>query len=53
MLWRREGLHPYMLPAGERFMASIVSVAPTGHITLRHADGSESTHAFKEVIALI
>ena len=52
-LWRREGLHPYVLPDGTRFDAAIESVAPTGHITLRHADGSATTHAFKEVAFVI
>lgn len=52
-LWRKEGLHPYRLPDGTEFRASIESIAPTGHITLRHADGTLSTHAFKEVVAVI
>jgi len=52
-LWRRSGLHPYSLPDGTTFMASIESVAPTGHITLRHADNTLTTHAFKEVSAII
>lgn len=53
MLWRREGLHPYSTPAGEVFMAEIADVAPTGLLTLRHADGTLSTHAFKEVTAIL
>ncbi|MDE5634836.1 MAG: biotin--[acetyl-CoA-carboxylase] ligase, partial [Muribaculaceae bacterium] len=52
-LWRRDGLHPYRLPDGTRFMASIERIAPTGHITLRHADDTLSTHAFKEVSSII
>lgn len=52
-LWRRDGLHPYRLPDGTRFMASIEGIAPTGHITLRHADDTLSTHAFKEVSSII
>lgn len=52
-LWRRDGLHPYCLPDGTRFMASIERIAPTGHITLRHADDTLSTHAFKEVSSII
>jgi len=52
-LWRRDGLHPYLLPDGTRFMASIERIAPTGHITLRHADDTLSTHAFKEVSSII
>lgn len=53
MLWRREGFHPYAQPGGETFEAAIDSIAPTGHITLRHRDGSLSTHAFKEVVAIV
>lgn len=52
-LWRRHGQHPYQLPDGTRFMATIDNVASTGHITLRHEDGTLSTHAFKEVISII
>lgn len=53
MLWRREGEHPYRTPGGEEFMARIEDVAPTGMLSLRHADGSLTTHAFKEVIAIL
>ncbi|MDE7386576.1 MAG: biotin--[acetyl-CoA-carboxylase] ligase [Muribaculaceae bacterium] len=52
-LWRRDGLHPYLLPDGTRFDAAIEGVAPTGHLTLRHADGTATTHAFKEVAFVI
>ena len=52
-LWHREGLHSYMLPDGTRFKAKILSVAPTGHLKLKHDDGSESVHAFKEVIQIV
>ena len=52
-LWHRNGLHPYMFPGGERFNASIIGVAPTGHLHLRHEDGTESIHAFKEVIQIV
>lgn len=52
-LWHREGLHPYMLPDGTRFNAQILSVASTGHLKLKHDDGSESVHAFKEVIQIV
>lgn len=52
-LWRRTGIHPYSLPDGTRFMASIESVAPDGMLTLRHDNGITSTHAFKEVSAII
>ena len=54
-LWRNDNEpHPYLDPAtGTRFMATIHDIAPTGHITLHHTDGITSTHAFKEVQALI
>lgn len=52
-LWRRDGLYPYQLPDGTTFMASIESVAPTGHLTLRHEDNTLTTHAFKEVASII
>lgn len=52
-LWRREGMHPYSLPDGTRFMAAIAGVAPTGHLSLRHADGTVTVHAFKEVAAIL
>lgn len=53
-LWRRHGLHPYIEPGSSTpFMASIVNVASTGHITLRRADGTLSTYAFKEISAIL
>lgn len=52
-LWRRTGLHPYAEPGGTPFLAEIASVAPTGHLTLRRADSTLSTYAFKEVQALL
>lgn len=53
MLWRRHGYHPYRLPDGTRFQAAIQGVAPTGHLTLLHTDGTLSTHAFKEVFSIL
>lgn len=52
-LWRREGFYPYKTPDGDEFEAMIADVAPTGCLTLRRRDGSQSTYAFKEVIAII
>ena len=44
-LWRRSGQWPFVTPAGERFEASIVSVAPDGILTL----SGNRYFAFKEV----
>lgn len=54
-LWRREGLHPFVdhTRGSMPVSASIVSVAPTGHITLREASGEERTYAFKEISFVI
>lgn len=49
MLWRRDGLHPYVTAAGEPFMAELVGIAPDGIMTLRDEDGRERHFAFKEV----
>ena len=49
MIWRREGEHKYCIPGGETFMAEIVDIAPSGHITLRDTEGVERVFAFKEV----
>lgn len=52
-LWRREGLHPYRTPQGETFLASILGIAPTGHLSLLHENGTTTTHAFKEIIQVL
>lgn len=53
-LWRGVGQHPfYDALRGERIEASIESIAPTGHLTLRLADGTARTYAFKEVAFVI
>ncbi|MCM1449163.1 MAG: biotin--[acetyl-CoA-carboxylase] ligase [Clostridiales bacterium] len=52
-LWRREGLHPYRLPDGTRFLARIEEIAPDGMLVLRHGDNTLSSHAFKEVAAVL
>ncbi len=52
-LWRRQGEHTYREPGGKIFLASIASIAPTGHITLRNTDGMHVTYAFKEVEAVL
>lgn len=54
MLWRRDGLYPYRDAAtGDIFMASIGSVAPSGHISLVDSSGATRIYAFKEVVALL
>ena len=54
ILWRREGFHPYIDNiAGEAISAAIDGVAPDGMLTLRLADGSRRTYAFKEVTAIV
>lgn len=52
-LWRRTGLHPYVEPGGEAFMASIQDIAPTGHLSLKDESGRLRTFAFKEVAAVL
>ena len=54
LLWRRSGLYPYVDNVRhEEIMASVQSVAPDGMLTLRLADGSTRTYAFKEVAAIL
>ncbi len=50
-LWRGDGLfHPFIdAVTGENFMARIDAIAMHGPISLRLADGSLRTYAFKEV----
>lgn len=50
-LWRGDGKeYPFIDTAsGDAFQASISDIAPHGPITLKLADGSERTYAFKEV----
>lgn len=50
-LYRREGLHPYRDESGA-FAAHIVSVSPSGLLTLERQDGTQRTYAFKEVAFL-
>ncbi len=52
-LWRKDGDHPYTTPDGDQFTAAIDSVAPTGMLTLRHANGSLHTYAFKQVSPIL
>ena len=50
-LYRHDGLpHPFLLPDGTPFMATIDNVSPTGTLRLRHADGTLHDYDFKEVI---
>lgn len=50
-LWRGDGaLYPFTDTAtGERFMATVQGVEPTGHLLLRDNDGALRRFAFKEV----
>ena len=52
-LYRREGMHPYALPDGTRFNASIEKVDPTGLLYLRHDDDALTIHPFKSVTFLL
>lgn len=48
-LYRREGRHPYETAAGERFVARIAGISPSGMLHLLDDDGRERVFAFKEV----
>ncbi|MDE6535940.1 MAG: biotin--[acetyl-CoA-carboxylase] ligase [Muribaculaceae bacterium] len=50
-LYRRSGSHPWALPDGTRFLASIINVSPTGFLTL--SEYPDRPFAFKEVSYLI
>ncbi|MBD5360858.1 MAG: biotin--[acetyl-CoA-carboxylase] ligase [Bacteroides sp.] len=50
-LYRRSGTHPWALPDGTRFLASITDVSPTGFLTL--SAYPDRPFAFKEVAYLI
>ena len=45
--------HPWRLPDGTQFDASIAGVAPDGTLTLRHADGTLHDYAFQQVKHII
>lgn len=54
LLYRNDGCeHPFALPGGERFMATIQDVSPDGMLTLRHAHGGSQAYAFKQVKHII
>ena len=53
-LYRNDGhFYPWQLPDGTIIEAAIDHVAPDGMLTLRHADGSLHSYAFKEVKHII
>lgn len=54
-LWRGDGgMYGWVDTAtGKTFRAAITEVASSGIITLRHADGSLHTYAFKEIQAIL
>ncbi len=50
MLYRNDGKeHPFELPDGTQFQATIHTVLPDGTLQLRTADGTVTGYAFKEV----
>lgn len=49
LMYHRDEQHPYALPTGERFQATIRGVRPSGELRLEHADGTIREYAFKEV----
>jgi len=51
-LYHREGYHPYRDEQGP-FLATIVGVAPSGHLILKDQEGHERRYAFKEVEQVI
>ena len=53
-LYRNDGqMHPYEDAEGNRFMASVASIAPDGTLTLRHDDGTTHDYLFKQVKHII
>lgn len=53
-LWRADGqLHRFQTPDGNKFLAAIHTVDPSGMLTLRHSDNSLSSYAFKEISFII
>jgi len=54
VMYRNDGAqHPYQDASGQCFMAQVHDVAPTGALTLRHADGTSHSYLFKEVKHII
>ncbi len=48
-MYRLGERHPYRLPDGTRFMATLEGVQPSGELLLRRDDGTLSGYLFKEV----
>ena len=49
LLYRKNELHTYALPSGERFSAKIVGTAPSGALRLEDKEGNTKDYLFKEV----
>ena len=49
LLYRKNELHTYALPSGEKFSAKIVGTAPSGALRLEDKEGKEKDYLFKEV----
>lgn len=53
-LWRCDGYYPYLdVEKAEKIMATIETIAPTGHLTLRLDNNTLRTYAFKQVQAIL
>lgn len=48
-MYRLGERHPYRLPDGALFEASIEGVRPSGELLLRHEDGTQRAYLFREV----
>lgn len=49
LLYRKNELHTYALPSGEKFPAKIVGTAPSGALRLEDKEGNTKDYLFKEV----
>ena len=49
LLYRKNELHTYALPSGEKFSAKIVGTAPSGALRLEDKEGNTKDYLFKEV----
>ena len=49
VLYRRDALHWYFLPSGERFRGTIRGVEPSGALRVENEKGEERSYQFKEI----